>query len=79
MERLDGSKLNTREAASYIGVSRSTLAKWRMSGEGPPFHRCGRRLVYYLKHEIDAWLDECDQATGSVRRRLNRAIPAGSS
>jgi predicted DNA-binding transcriptional regulator AlpA len=56
------------EAAGYLRVSRSTLAKWRMNGMGPPFHRCGPRLVYYLKHEIDAWLAECDrQKAGSVR------------
>jgi excisionase family DNA binding protein len=50
------------EAAEYLKVSRSTLAKWRMKGEGPPHHRCGRRLTYYYKNEIDAWLEACDKA-----------------
>jgi predicted DNA-binding transcriptional regulator AlpA len=50
-----------RDAAAYLRLSRSTLAKWRMKGEGPPFHRCGRRLIYYLKGEIDAWLASCDR------------------
>lgn len=49
-----------REAAEYLRVSRSTLAKWRLRGEGPPFHRFGRRKIYYLKHELDSWLAECD-------------------
>lgn len=31
---------------------RSTLAKWRMNGGGPPYHRCGPRIVYYYKSEI---------------------------
>jgi len=48
-------------AAIYLGVSRSTLAKWRMRGEGPAYHRCGPRIVYYFKDEIDAWLAECDR------------------
>ena len=54
-------RLRAVEAAEYIRVSRSTLAKWRMRGEGPPYHRCGIRLVYYYKHEIDAWLTDCDR------------------
>jgi excisionase family DNA binding protein len=55
-------RLWASEATEYLGVSRSTLAKWRMRGEGPPFHRCGKRLVYYYKTEIDAWLKACDGA-----------------
>jgi hypothetical protein len=31
-------RLRAVEAASYLRVSRSTLAKWRMRGEGPPYH-----------------------------------------
>lgn len=54
-------RLRATGAAAYLGVSRSTLAKWRMRGEGPVFHRCGPRLVYYFKDEIDAWLAECDR------------------
>ncbi len=53
-------KLWAVEAARHLRVSRSTLAKWRMNGMGPPFHRCGPRLVYYFKHEIDDWLIRCD-------------------
>ena len=51
-----------KDTAAYIGVSLSTLAKWRTSGVGPRFHRCGPRIVYYLGHEIDEWLEECDAA-----------------
>lgn len=54
-------RLRAVQAAAYLNVSRSTLAKWRMRGEGPPHHRCGPRIVYYYKAEIDAWLAECDQ------------------
>jgi predicted DNA-binding transcriptional regulator AlpA len=54
------SRLKSIEASHYLRVSRSTLAKWRMSGGGPPFHYCGPRLIYYFQHEIDAWLAACD-------------------
>ena len=53
-------RLRAVEAAAYLRVSRSTLAKWRMCGQGPPYHRCGPRIVFYYLHEIDAWLAECD-------------------
>jgi excisionase family DNA binding protein len=64
-------RLRAVEAAQYLRVSRSTLAKWRMSGEGPQWHRCGPRLVYYSKTEIDEWLADCDAASRpqSVQRR----------
>ena len=59
-------RLRAIEAAKYLRVSRSTLAKWRMSGTGPTFHRCGPRLVYYFKNEIDAWLEACDARGGAA-------------
>jgi predicted DNA-binding transcriptional regulator AlpA len=55
------SRLRARETAFYLRLSRSTLAKWRMRGEGPAFHRFGPKLVYYLKHELDQWLADCDE------------------
>jgi predicted DNA-binding transcriptional regulator AlpA len=61
-------RLWAREAAEYLRVSRSTLAKWRMRGEGPPFHRFGKRLTYYLKGELDQWFVDSDVANnGAVK------------
>jgi len=66
---------NTRErlraavAAHYLQVSRSTLAKWRMNGFGPPHHKCGPRIVYYLQHEIDLWLAECDRNVQAAKTK----------
>jgi predicted DNA-binding transcriptional regulator AlpA len=60
-------RLRAVAAARYLGVSRSTLAKWRMKGVGPPHHRCGPRIVYYYKDEIDAWLTECDSQASQVK------------
>ena len=58
-------RLWAAEAAEYLGISRSTLAKWRMQGKGPPFHKCGPRLVYYCPDEIEAWLAACDADRGT--------------
>lgn len=51
-------RLRSAEAAHYLGISASTLAKWRMRGEGPPPRRCGPRIVFYFVDELDAWLEQ---------------------
>jgi predicted DNA-binding transcriptional regulator AlpA len=42
-------------AAHYLGVTTSTLAKYRLTGEGPKFARIGKRIAY-LKEDLDAWM-----------------------
>jgi len=49
-------RLRSSEAAAYLRVSASTLAKWRMNGTGPKWNRCGPRIVIYLKSDLDDWL-----------------------
>ncbi len=49
--------LRTPEAAQYVALSRSTLEKMRLSGEGPPFLRLGRRSVGYDVRDLDSWID----------------------
>ena len=55
-------RIRSAQAAHYLGISASTLAKWRMRGEGPPYHRCGPKIVFYYLDELDAWLKDCDRA-----------------
>lgn len=61
MNQISGERLRAVRAAAYLTVSRSTLAKWRANGGGPPYHRCGPRIVYYFREEIDIWLKQCDE------------------
>lgn len=49
-------KLTPQEAADYIGLSLSRLAKHRMTGDGPAFLQLGRRVVYQVS-DLEAWLD----------------------
>ncbi len=49
--------LRTRKAASYVGLSASTLEKMRLSGDGPRFVRLGR-VVGYDVQDLDAWIDQ---------------------
>ena len=46
--------LRPAEAAEVLGVSKQTLAHWRMSGAGPRFVRAGRIILYDPK-ELGNW------------------------
>ena len=41
-------KLNTPEAAKYLGLRPGTLEIWRSLGKGPRYLKIGRRVVYEL-------------------------------
>ena len=56
--------LSTREAADYLGLSARTLDRYRVSGEGPVFHRFGGR-VRYLREDLDAWAAKRRRASTS--------------
>lgn len=47
--------LSERETASRIGVSTRTLARWRSTGDGPPFVRLGVRRIGYTPSDIEQW------------------------
>ena len=64
--------LSTCEAAEYLGLSARTLRRYRVTGDGPVFHRFGGR-VRYRREDLDAW--------AAARRRLSTvddgsALPA---
>jgi predicted DNA-binding transcriptional regulator AlpA len=41
-------KLNVREAASFLGMSKSWLDKKRLDGRGPTYLKIGSRVLYDL-------------------------------
>jgi excisionase family DNA binding protein len=47
--------LRTEEAAAYVGLSKSTLEKLRVTGGGPVYAALGRVVVYRLE-DLDAWV-----------------------
>ena len=46
--------LDTREAARLLGLSNRTLDRYRVTGEGPVFHRFGTR-IRYAQADLDEW------------------------
>ena len=55
--------LTEKEAATYIGMSRSFLSQDRMNGyrinrtPGPAFIKLGRSIRYH-KNDLDSWLNQ---------------------
>lgn len=50
------SVLDANAAARYLGLSASTLAKMRLSGNTPAFLKLGRRVLY-RRVDLEAWLE----------------------
>ena len=53
---LHGRKLRPPEAAAFLGMSTSTLAKWRVYGIGPPFARLSRGICVYDIADLEAFV-----------------------
>lgn len=47
--------LDTKAAASRVGLSIVTLERYRVSGEGPQFAKLGK-AVRYRPADLDAWV-----------------------
>lgn len=49
----NGAVLTDIQAASFLGVTRKTLANWRVSGRGPAFMKYG--VVRYRLVDLEAF------------------------
>ena len=61
--------LTADEAAKILGLAPSTLAKLRLSGNGPVYCKLGRRVVY-RKEDLEAWLESriaCNTSDADAR------------
>ncbi len=65
-------RLDTKNAASYLGLSEKTLAMMRCQGTGPEFIKRGR--IFYYREDLDKWLNAKGKATSTAQSRgLNNA------
>lgn len=55
--------VNTKGAASYLGLAESTLEKARVSGTGPKYLKLGRAVRYRIA-DLDSWMS--DRMVGST-------------
>ena len=63
--------LKTREAAAWLGLSPKTLERYRVSGEGPDFHKFGAR-VRYLLEDLEKWASARRWTSTSEERAARR-------
>jgi predicted DNA-binding transcriptional regulator AlpA len=49
--------LRTPQAAEYVGLSASTLEKFRLTGNGPTYRKAGPKIVVYRVEDLDTWLN----------------------
>ena len=72
--------LTASEAARVLGLAPSTLAKLRLSGNGPLYCKLGRRVVY-LREDLNAWLDsrvapDTSDADARLPKSLTQQYPS---
>ncbi|MGH8647384.1 MAG: helix-turn-helix domain-containing protein [Gammaproteobacteria bacterium] len=51
---LPDGRMDTKNAARYLGLREKTLAMLRSAGEGPAYVKRGR--VFYFKQDLDTWV-----------------------
>ena len=63
--------LGTREAAAFLGLSPRTLDRYRVTGEGPAFHKFGTR-IRYARADLEDWAS-ARRMTSTSDDRMGRA------
>ena len=64
-------RLDTENAARYLGLSPKTLAMMRTAGTGPKFVKRGR--VFYYLEDIQAWVSEQPRVRSTAQARFGSA------
>lgn len=77
LEMPENSKvLVSRDAARFVGLSESTLAKMRLNGNGPVYCKLGRRVVY-RPSDLEDWLQaRTTRDTADADARFIKALTA---
>lgn len=57
-----GTRMTSKQTASYIGTSENTLRYWRACDEGPRSYSLGRRTFYDVE-DVDDWIADQKAAT----------------
>jgi len=64
---LPDGRLDTENAAAYLGLKPKTLAQMRCDGSGPKFIKRGR--IFYFKEDLDAWIDGAERCQSTAQAR----------
>lgn len=61
-------RLDSKNAALYLGLSQKTLAMMRSAGSGPRFVKRGR--IFYFLDDLNAWMTEQPRVRTTAEARL---------
>lgn len=56
--------LTTKEAAGWLGLTKSTLEKMRVHGDGPSYRKHGRYVRYHMA-DLVAWSEASKRTSTS--------------
>ena len=70
--------LTPKEAAGFLKLSESFLAKARMRGDGPRYRKLSRS-VRYLRADLLLWLKACAKTSTAEQFQDDRRHPAADS
>ena len=65
--------LGTRDAAAFLGLSPRTLDRYRVTGEGPAFHKFGSRILY-AQSDLEEWAAARRMTSTSDDRGARRRV-----
>lgn len=66
--------LSTEQAAKRLSLSKKTLEKFRVVGNGPKFRKLSG-AVRYVESDLLDWLEICSRSSTSDRgRRIKKAV-----
>ena len=66
--------MSAPEAAEYLGLAPSTLAKARLNGSGPPYLKLGRRVRYRVSDVMRWQADKVVSSTSEAEDRLPKSL-----
>lgn len=58
---LPDGRMNSKNAATYIGLSEKTLAMMRCEGKGPEYVKLGK--IFYYREKLDEWIKSFTKKT----------------
>jgi hypothetical protein len=61
---------NEEQAARFLGVTMTTLRRWRHLGKGPEYLKLGTRAIRYEVSALEEFVVACRENTkaGAIRR-----------
>lgn len=65
-------KLNTDEAAEFLGVKPNTLEVWRTKKKGPKYSKIGSRVLYDI-HDLEDYFSSRSVHTKDTAPQLRSA------